>query len=214
MYFNKIRLKVLYLTLLFIHQCNVIWIFFFFNVQLQKLQSSYKIFFLLKNIKLDGLMQHLVFLRNDELILLHDCFLAGNTQAKFVIGAFNYFLLEKTTMGKQMLHEANKEGETNAQYGLAIALICEFNDNGKQLLLSILNQPNGKHLLQNCRRILRHTTLGTKKFRLSNKQECNKEGVGHWDRDFPYLYGNNELYVKCKMCSIDLEIYKLANKLW
>ena len=107
-------------------------------------------------------MQHPVFLRNDELILLHDCFLAGNTQAKFVIGAFNYFLLEKTTMGKQMLHEANKEGETNAQYGLAIALICEFNDNGKQLLLSILNQPNGKHLLQNCRRILRHTTLGTK----------------------------------------------------
>ena len=49
-----------------------------------------------------------------------------------------------------MLHEANKEGETNAQYGLAIALICEFNDNGKQLLFSILNQPNGKHLLQNC----------------------------------------------------------------
>ena len=30
MYFNKTRLKVLYLTLLFIHQCNVIWIFFFF----------------------------------------------------------------------------------------------------------------------------------------------------------------------------------------
>jgi hypothetical protein len=72
----------------------------------------------------------------------------------------------------------------------------------------------GKHLIQNCRRILRHTTLGTKKFRLSNKQECNKEGVGHWDRDFPYPYGNDELYVKCKMCSIDLEIYKLANKLW
>jgi hypothetical protein len=159
-------------------------------------------------------MQHLVFLRNDELILIHDCFLAGNTQAKFVIGAFNYFLLEKTTMGKQMLHEANKEGETNAQYGLAIALIGEFNDDGKQLLLSILNQPNGKHLLQNCRRILRHTTLGTKKFCLSNKQECNKEGVGHWDRDFPYPFGNDELYVKCKMCSIDLEIYKLANKLW
>ncbi len=57
-------------------------------------------------------MQHLVFLRNDELILLHDCFLAGNTQAKFVIGAFNYFLLEKTIMGKQMLHEA-KEKQTH-----------------------------------------------------------------------------------------------------
>ena len=46
------------------------------------------------------------------------------------------------------------------------------------------------------------------------KWPYNKEGVGHWDRDFPYPYGNDELYVKCKMCSIDLEIYKLANKLW
>ena len=188
--------------------------FFFLMFSCKNYNHLTKKQFVLKNIKLYGLMQHPVFLRNDELILLHDCFLAGNTQAKFVFGAFNYFLLEKTTMGKQILHEANKEGETNAQYGLAIALIGEFNDNGKQLLLSILNQPNGKHLLQNCRRILCHTTLGTKKFRLSNKQECNKEGVGHWDCDFPYPYGNDELYVKCKMCSIDLEIYKLANKLW
>jgi hypothetical protein len=53
-------------------------------------------------------------------------------------------------MGKQMLLEANKEGNTNAQYILAIALLCEFNDNGKQILLSILNKPNEKHLLQSC----------------------------------------------------------------
>jgi hypothetical protein len=59
--------------------------------------------FVIKNIKLDELMQYPVLLRNDELILLHDYFLIGNTQAKFVIGAFNYFLLEK-----------NYNGETNA----------------------------------------------------------------------------------------------------
>jgi hypothetical protein len=170
--------------------------------------------FVLKNVNLDGLMQHPVFLRNDELTLLHDCFFAGNTQAKFVLGAYNYFLLEQTTVGKQMLLEATKEGDTNAQYGLAIALICEFDDDGKEILLSILNKKNGKHLLQSCRKILRHTTLGTKKFCLSNKQECNKNGVGHWDREFPYPYGNEEIHVTCKRCSVDLEPYKLANKLW
>jgi hypothetical protein len=94
--------------------------------------------FVLKNVNLDRLMQHPVFLRNDELTLLHDCFFAGNTQAKFVLGAYNYFLLEQTTVGKQMLLEATKEGDTNAQYGLAIALICEFDNNGKDILLSIL----------------------------------------------------------------------------
>ena len=35
------------------------------------------------------------------------------------------------------------------KYGLAIALLCESNDKGIQLLLSILNQPDGKQLLQN-----------------------------------------------------------------
>ena len=70
--------------------------------------------FVLKNINLDGLMQHPVFLRNDELTLFHDCLFAGNTQAKFVLDAYNYFLLEQTTVGKQMLLEATKEGDTNA----------------------------------------------------------------------------------------------------
>ncbi len=39
-----------------------------------------------------------------------------------------------------MLLEATKEGDTNAQYGLAIALICEFDDDGKDILLSTLNK--------------------------------------------------------------------------
>ena len=84
----------------------------------------------------------------------------------------------------------------------------------KKYYYSYLTKKNEKHLLQSCQKILRHTTLGTKKFYLSNKQECNKNGVGHWDREFPYLYGNKEIHVTCKRCSIDLESYKLANKLW
>ena len=54
-------------------------------------------------------------------------------------------------MGKQILLQANIEGDKNAKYGLTIALLCESNDEGIQLLLSILNQPDRKQLLQNYR---------------------------------------------------------------
>ena len=94
---------------------------------------------------------------------------------------------------------------------MAIALLCESNDEGIQLLLSILNQPNGKLLLQNYQQILRHTTFGTNTFYILNNQACKKNGVGHWDREWPYPYGNKELHVTCKMYSIDLEMYKLAS---
>ena len=52
-------------------------------------------------------------------------------------------------MGKQIVLQANIEGDKNAKYGLAIALLCKSNDERIQLLLSILNQPDGKQLLQN-----------------------------------------------------------------
>ena len=58
-------------------------------------------------------------------------------------------------MGKQILLQANIEGDKNVEYGLVIALLCKSNDEGIQLLLSILNQPDGKQLLQNYRQILR-----------------------------------------------------------
>ena len=45
-------------------------------------------------------------------------------------------------------------------------------------------------------------------------QACKKNEVGHWDHECPYPYGNEELHVTCKMCSIDLEMYKLANRVW
>ena len=120
----------------------------------------------------------------------------------------------KTNVGKEILLQANKEGDKNAKYGLVIALLCESNEEGIQLLLSILNQEDGKQLLQNYRQILRHTTFGTNTFCILKNQAFKKNGVGHWDRDCPYSYGNEELYVTCKMCSIDLKMYKLANRVW
>ena len=80
-----------------------------------------------------------------------------------------------------------------AKYGLTIALLCESNDEGIQLLLSILNQPDGKQLLQNYRQILRHTTFGTNTFHIPKNQACKNIGVGHWDCECPYPYRNKEL---------------------
>ena len=117
-------------------------------------------------------------------------------------------------MGKQILLQANIEGDKNANYELAIALLCESNDEGIQLLLSILNQPDGKQLLQNYWQILRHRVFGTNTFHIPKNQAGKKNGVGHWDRECPYPYGNEELHVTCKMCSINLEMYKLANRIW
>ena len=114
-------------------------------------------------------------------------------------------------MGKEILLQANIEGDKNEKYGLANALLCESNDKGIQLLLSILNQLDGNQFLQNYRQILRHTVFGTNTFRIPKNQACKKNGMGHWDREYPYPYGNEELHVTCKMCSIDLEMYKLAN---
>ena len=77
------------------------------------------------------------------------------------------------------------------------------------ILQLILNQPNGKQLLQNYRQILRHTTFGTNTFRIPKSQACKKmEWVIGIMRPYPY---RNEEHVTCKMCSIDLEMYKLVN---
>ena len=60
-----------------------------------------------------------------------------------------YFVQDQTTRGREILPQANIEGDKNAKYGLAIALLYESNNEGIQLLLLILNQLDGKQLLQN-----------------------------------------------------------------
>ena len=52
---------------------------------------------------------------------------------------------------KKSFFQSNIEGEKNERYGQSIALLCESNGEGIQLLLLILNQPDGKQLLQNYR---------------------------------------------------------------
>ena len=85
------------------------------------------------------------------------------------------------------------EGDKNAKYGLAIALLCESNGEGIKLLLSILNQTNEIQLLQNYQQILQRTTFKTNTFRIPKNQACKNIGVDHWDCECPYPYGNKEL---------------------
>ena len=69
----------------------------------------------------------------------------------------------------------------------------------------------GKKILQNYRQILQHTPFGTNTFRIPKNQAYKKIGVDHWDCECLCPYGNKELHVTCKMCSIDFKIYKLDN---
>ena len=41
-----------------------------------------------------------------------------------------YFVQDQTTSGKEILLQANIEGDKNPRYGLKIALLCESNDEG------------------------------------------------------------------------------------
>ena len=93
----------------------------------------------LHHINLIGLLQNPLFLQKDEEKLIHRCFRAGNKQALFWVRVHKYFVQGKTKAGKEILLQANKEGVKNAKYGLAIALLCESNEEGIQLLLLILN---------------------------------------------------------------------------
>ena len=112
--------------------------------QFNRLTKRKKVF---HHINLTRLLQNPLFLQNNEEKLIHQCFKAGNKQALFWVGAHKYFVQDQTKVGKEILLQANIEGDKSVKYGPAIALLCESNDEGIQLLLSILNQPNGKKLL-------------------------------------------------------------------
>ena len=113
--------------------------FYFFKNSCKRFNRLTKRKKVLHHINLTGLLQNPLFLRNDEEKLIHQCYRAGNKQALFWVGAHKYFVQDQTKVGKQILLQANIEGDKNAKYGLTIALLCESNDEGIQLLLSILN---------------------------------------------------------------------------
>ena len=100
-----------------------------------------------------------------------------------------------------------------ATYIHGIMLLCESNPEGVDNLLEILNDEHGKHWLLNCQKILWLLAVGTALYQIPNFQACHKIGMGHWNRDKPYPYSYEEFVVTCKRCSIDLEMFKLVNKL-
>ena len=76
------------------------------------------------HINLIGLLQNPLFLRNNEEKLIHQCFRVENKQALFWARAHKYFVQDQTKARKEMLLQENIEGDKNAKYGLAIALLC------------------------------------------------------------------------------------------
>ena len=100
--------------------------------QLNRLTKKRKF---LHHINLTRLLQNPLFLRNDEEKPIHQRFRTGNKQALFWVGLHKYFVQDQNKAGKEIILQANIEGEKNAKHGLAIALLCESNEEGIQLLL-------------------------------------------------------------------------------
>ena len=125
-----------------------------------------------------------------------------------------YFVQDQTTREKEILLQANIEGDKNARYGLAITLLCKIK--WRENTTTIIDSKSTKWntIAPKLLKILRHTTFGTNTFRIPKNQACKNIGVDHWDCECPYPYGNKELHVTCKICSIDLKMYKLVNWLW
>jgi hypothetical protein len=58
-------------------------------------------------------------------------FFSWQQTSKKISWGLPYLHTRPNYTGKQLLLEANKEGKTNTKYGLAIALLCEWNEGGK-----------------------------------------------------------------------------------
>ena len=69
-------------------------------------------------------------------------------------------------------------------------MLHELNDEGKQQLLSIINQPNVQ-LLQNSQQIVRHATFELNTFYIPNNQACKNIGVSHCDCKCPFMEMKN-----------------------
>ena len=112
-------------------------------------------------------------------------FRATNKQALFWVGVHKYFVQDQNEVGKQILLQANIEEDKYAKYGLAIALLCESNDEGIQLLLSNSKPTKWKTIATKLSTNPSNTVFGTNTFRIPKNQACKKNGVGHWDCECP-----------------------------
>ena len=118
------------LQLIFFKHISFLTCVYVFKKQLQVIQLANQKKKVLHDINLTGLLQNSLFLWKEEGKLIHWCFRAGNKQALFWVGAHKYFLQDQTKVRKEILFQANIEGDKNEKYGLAIALLYESNDEG------------------------------------------------------------------------------------
>ena len=130
------------------------------------------------------------------------------------MGTYKYILNEEVVKGKRFIEEAIACGNFIATYVHRVMLLCESNPKGIGNLLEVLNDERGRHRLLKCRNILLLLAAGITLFQTPNFQACQKTGMRHWNWDEPYLYGYEEFMVTCKRCSIDLEMFKLVNRLF
>ena len=115
---------------------------------------------------------------------------------------------------KRLIEEALAYGDFIATYIHGVMLLCESNPNGIGNLLEVLNDEHGKHKLLKCWKIFWLLATGTALFQSPNFQACQKTGMGNWNWNEPYPYGYEEFVVMCRRCLIDLEMFKLVNRLF
>jgi hypothetical protein len=163
----------------------------------------------LKKMNLSNHYHHPQFFPEQTTRLIIKCYLAGNSQAKFIIGCFAYFKHDKKSTGKAMLEEAIAAGDLDAMYSYGVALLCESNVEGINKLLHVLDDEHGKHRIRACRKNLQSLTFGSAHYEMPNIQAYKKRGVGHWNHNGTFPFGDEEFVVTCKRCSVDLEMYKM-----
>ena len=127
-----------------------------------------------------------------------------------------YFVQDQTTRGKEKksLFKPTEKG-TKMQNWTSNCTIMWIKWRGNTTtMIDSKSTRRKKKMLQNYQQILQHSNFGTNTFCIPKNQACKNIRVNHWDCECPYPYGNKELHIPCKICSIDLKIYKLVNQAW
>jgi hypothetical protein len=118
---------------------------------------------------------HPQFFQKQTRKLIIKCYLAGNSQAKFIIGCFAYFNHYQRSTGKAMLEEAVADGDLDATYSYGVALLCESNVEGINKLLHVLDDEHGKHRIRACRKNLQLLTFGSALYEMPKYTSLQKK---------------------------------------
>jgi hypothetical protein len=84
----------------------------------------------LKKMNLSNHYHHPQFFQEQTRRLVIKCYLAGNSQAKFIVGSFAYFNHDQRSNAKAMLEEAVVDGDFDATITYGVTLLCESNAEG------------------------------------------------------------------------------------